>query len=147
MDYNYEDTSTGPLPLQPESQPQSQPDSTPIVVPTPVSTTSSSAVGASVTVTPKKELPLKPFEAVTLVLVAIALIWCGMGMKHVKKPIVAPAHKVIAVVNKVTPKPTVKTVIKAKPAVVKPTVEQKPTRRISHKRTVQHGSVDEVLGR
>jgi hypothetical protein len=93
----------------PASEPQ-------IVTPTPVSETSSSAVSATVTAPVAKEAVLKPWEMATLVLVAVALIWCGMGMKHAKKPVAKPAHRIVEVVKKATPKVTVKAVIKVKPA-------------------------------
>jgi hypothetical protein len=134
------DPSLQPSIPTPASEPQ-------IVVPVEAPVTSSSAVIGSVTVPPKKE-SLKPWEMATLILVAVALIWCGMGMKHAKKPVAKPAHKVVAVVKKAT-KPATKAVIKVKSTkkeAVK-AISQKPARHLSHKRVEHRGTVDEVLGR
>lgn len=127
------------LPSIPTPAPEPQ-----IIIPTeaPATTTSSSVVTKTVTVAVKKELTLKPFETATLVLVAIALIWCGMGIKHAKKEVAKPMHKVETVVKKEIPKQTAPTSIK-----VTPKTEQKALRRIEHKRVIRRGSADEILGR
>jgi hypothetical protein len=119
MDYNYEDTSAfeptpehvNPENTIPEIVPPAipSPEATPEV--TPAVTTEANAVNTSTTnidLTAQPKPALKPFEAIALVLIACSLIYWGLGIKHVKKPTIKPAHKVVAVAKKETPKAVIK---------------------------------------
>lgn len=141
MDYNYDDTSASePTPENPNSfTPIPEVELQPIeVIPTPaigpIVTTETSVLNTANVSTDFKAQPkttIKPFEAIVLILIAFTLIYCGMGIKHAKKAVVKPVHKVVAVAQKETPK----AVIKVTPATPAPQRGNNVSRRTRIERT------------
>jgi hypothetical protein len=110
MDYNYEDTSAWEPTAENTSPIETTP--TPAVEPIIVANVTEAAV-----VTEKQKATLKPFEAITLILIATVLIYLGAGIKHTKKPAVNKPQKVVNVVKKAE----VKAVIQVTPTSAKKT--------------------------
>jgi len=105
--------NVNPSDFLPPLEPTPLPEEPQIVVSTPeVGTSSTAVIGPAVTAN-FAEKKIKPFETTTLILVAVMLIWCGMGIKHIKKPVVKPTQKAVVAVKKESPK----AVIKVTPAI------------------------------
>jgi hypothetical protein len=94
VEYNYEDIPSAeitPEIVLPVLQPTDS-------VPTP-------ATHVNLKVQEKK---LKPFETITIILIAVLFIYWGMGIKHVKKSSVKPLQEVVITEKKNTPKAIIK---------------------------------------